>query len=116
MELQVNYTWLRGTADNGERSDVDRVTIDARKKSGVRNLVSNLSNVNHWMMSHDNVWMTLGPQHPAILADRRRRTKEAAKQDAKKVRFRSSGDDAQPASPRDPGAAAGRRLQSRTLM
>ena len=39
--------------------------------TGARNIVSHLSNVNHWMMSHDNVWPALDRKHPAVVLARK---------------------------------------------
>ena len=65
MRVRVRYEWMRGTADSGQRFYVDKVSIDPRKLKGLR-VVSHMSNVNHWLMSHDNVWTALRPDHPAL--------------------------------------------------
>ena len=43
--VQVAYNWLRGTRDQGKRTHIDRLTIDSRKMTGFRNIISHMSNV-----------------------------------------------------------------------
>ena len=71
VTLNIRYNWLRGTADGGRRTHIDLLTVAPRKSTGARNIVSHLSNVNHWMMSHDNVWCALDKNHPAVTLARK---------------------------------------------
>lgn len=46
-------------------------------------VISHVSNVNHWLLSHDNVWAELPPDHPALRvrkALRVQKAKQAAEQ------------------------------------
>lgn len=40
--------------------------MNRRKLKNLRSVVSHVSNVNHWMLSHDNVWAVLEEDHPAL--------------------------------------------------
>jgi hypothetical protein len=73
ITFTVNYQWLRGTKDFGFFNHRSQVTLNPRKRSDMprHNIISHLSNVNHWMLSHDNVWVTLDPQHPAVVQQRK---------------------------------------------
>ena len=65
--MRVRYHWLRGTRDEGRRTHIDRLTVAPRKLTGRRSFITHVSNVNHWMMSHDNIWPALGTRHPAVV-------------------------------------------------
>ena len=66
VEIDINYQWLRGTHDNGKRVRTLSLTVNRRKLKNLRSVVSHVSNVNHWMLSHDNVWAVLSEDHPAL--------------------------------------------------
>lgn len=57
---------MRGTHDDGKRIRTLSLTVNRRKLKNLRSVVSHVSNVNHWMLSHDNVWAVLKPDHPAL--------------------------------------------------
>jgi hypothetical protein len=64
--LDVEYKWLRRTIDDGRRVTTDKLTMDPRKLKNLRTVVSHVSNVNHWMLSHDNIWAALPTGHPSL--------------------------------------------------
>lgn len=66
IDVEVDYSWLRGTHDDGKRFRTLSLTVNRRKLKNLRSVVSHVSNVNHWMLSHDNVWAVLGEDHPAL--------------------------------------------------
>lgn len=66
VEIEVDYKWMRGTHDDGKRVRSLSLTVNRRKLKDLRSVVSHVSNVNHWMLSHDNVWAVLKPNHPAL--------------------------------------------------
>lgn len=61
----MTYEWKRGTRDTGRHFFTDKITIDMRKRLGMK-VFLHLSNVNHWLLSHDNVWCALPEDHPAL--------------------------------------------------
>lgn len=76
VSVTIDYKWLRGTEDQGMHTHIDKLTVERRKMNGLKNLVSHISNVNHWMMSHDNIWPALDPKHP-LVAQARQQTRNS---------------------------------------
>jgi hypothetical protein len=70
VKMEIEYHWLRGTEDTGYHTHSDKLTMDPRKLKGLKSIVTHISNVNHWMMSHDNIWPVLENNH-ALIADAR---------------------------------------------
>jgi hypothetical protein len=66
VKMELNHTWLRGTEDTGCHTHNDKLTVDPRKLKSLKGLVSHISNFNHWMMSHDNIWPVLPSNHPLV--------------------------------------------------
>jgi hypothetical protein len=61
----VSYEWLMGTADEGSYLGPSRVLINRRRlRGGPKATLEFISQVNHWMLSHDNVWPPAGMQPP----------------------------------------------------
>ena len=75
--LEIDYNWLRGTRDAGGRISTTQIRINSRKLPRPMAVISHVSNVNHWLLSHDNVWAELPPDHPAL---RVQKAKQAAEQ------------------------------------
>lgn len=66
VDIEVDYNWVRGTHDDGNRVHTLSLTVNRRKLKNLRSVVAHVSNVNHWMLSHDNVWAVLHQEHPAL--------------------------------------------------
>lgn len=56
IQAEVTYEWLRGTHDDGHYLSPSRLLMNKRKLRSVMGGLEYISQVNHWMMSHDNVW------------------------------------------------------------
>ncbi|CAL8467040.1 g6576 [Coccomyxa elongata] len=64
ITASVTYEYLRGTKDEGSYLGPSRVLINKRrtrgfKAAGVKSALEYISQQNHWMLSHDNVWNPL---------------------------------------------------------
>jgi hypothetical protein len=68
MVVDVEYNYLHGTRDQGRRLQTTQITINNRKLAHPMAVVSHVSNVNHWLLSHDNIWPALAFDHPALRA------------------------------------------------
>jgi hypothetical protein len=90
VTMDISYKWLQDTEDKGMHTEVDQLTLDSRKMNGIRNIVSHVSNVNHWMMSHDNVWACLDSKHPAMLEARKMNASLSAKSADNSLEVRTS--------------------------
>jgi hypothetical protein len=66
MHIEIEYNWLRGTRDDGGRISTTQLLINSRKLSNPLAVISHVSNVNHWLLSHDNIWAALTKDHPAL--------------------------------------------------
>ena len=63
----VSYEWLMGTADEGSYLGPSRVLINRRRmRGGPKATLEFISQVNHWMLSHDNVWPPSGALPPGV--------------------------------------------------
>lgn len=59
----MSYEYLMGTEDQGSYLGPSRVLINKRRvRQGPKATFEYLSQVNHWMLSHDNVWNPIGGQ------------------------------------------------------
>jgi len=62
LKAEVSYEYMRGTTDEGNYLTPSRVIINKRKMGSLAglaaasNLVKHISQQNHWLLSHDNVW------------------------------------------------------------
>ncbi|KAK9805362.1 hypothetical protein WJX73_006658 [Symbiochloris irregularis] len=56
VHAEVTYKWLRGTRDDGAYLGPSRLVMNKRKMRSMMAGIEYISQVNHWMMSHDNVW------------------------------------------------------------
>ncbi|KAK9824108.1 hypothetical protein WJX72_007801 [[Myrmecia] bisecta] len=68
MKAEVEYQWLRGTRDEGAYLGASRIFINKRKMrafmgAGPKSAVEYISQVNHWLLSHDNIY---NPKHEAV--------------------------------------------------
>lgn len=75
--LEIDYNWVRGTRDDGGRISTTQIRINNRKLPSPMAVISYVSNVNHWLLSHDNVWAALPQDHPAL---REQKAKKEAEQ------------------------------------
>jgi hypothetical protein len=66
VQMEIDYNWLRGTRDDGGRISTTQIRINNRKLPNPLAVISHVSNVNHWLLSHDNVWAALTKDHPAL--------------------------------------------------
>lgn len=66
VTLEIDYTWLRDTRDDGGRISTTQIRINNRKLPSPMAVISHVSNVNHWLLSHDNVWAALPKDHPEL--------------------------------------------------
>lgn len=64
--VEIEYNWLRGTRDDGGRTSTTQIRINNRKLPSPMAVISHVSNVNHWLLSHDNIWAALPKDHPAV--------------------------------------------------
>ena len=94
MSLTIDYKWLRGTEDQGMHTHIDKLTVEPRKMNGLKNFVAHISNVNHWMMSHDNIWPALDPKHPLVTEARRSHRISSSKHEASSKRGSQDAGDA----------------------
>ncbi|GAB4820517.1 hypothetical protein N2152v2_007563 [Parachlorella kessleri] len=65
LKATADYRWLRGTQDDGRHTVVNRLIVN-RAGRGMRKTmrvglaaIELISQVNHWILSHDNVWRVL---------------------------------------------------------
>eukprot|EP01025_Chloroclados_australasicus_P011072 TRINITY_DN147_c1_g1_i3.p1 TRINITY_DN147_c1_g1~~TRINITY_DN147_c1_g1_i3.p1 ORF type:complete len:802 (+),score=62.20 TRINITY_DN147_c1_g1_i3:219-2624(+) len=64
LDIEIDYKFLRGTKDNGDYNGPERTYIEPRRmraKLNINSGVEYLSNVNHWLMSHDNIFCVSSP-------------------------------------------------------
>ena len=66
-QAEVSYEYLRGTSDQGSYLGPSRVLINKRKRrSGPKATLEYLSQQNHSLLSHDNVWSPTGASSQGI--------------------------------------------------
>ncbi|CAK0735032.1 hypothetical protein CVIRNUC_000518 [Coccomyxa viridis] len=59
LKVEVTYEYLRGTKDDGSYLGPSRVLINKRRMregAGPFGAFNFISQVNHWLLSHDNIW------------------------------------------------------------
>lgn len=65
LKVHARYAWLRGTSDDGTYTKVNRLVLHRTSRvvrsAAMTAAVEHLSQVNHSLLSHDNIWAVLGP-------------------------------------------------------
>ncbi|KAK2076228.1 hypothetical protein QBZ16_001160 [Prototheca wickerhamii] len=65
VRVRASYRWLRGTRDDGTYTKVNRMLLHragriARQGGSALAALEHMSQVNHSLLSHDNIWAVLG--------------------------------------------------------
>eukprot|EP01026_Neomeris_dumetosa_P070933 TRINITY_DN712_c0_g1_i2.p1 TRINITY_DN712_c0_g1~~TRINITY_DN712_c0_g1_i2.p1 ORF type:complete len:599 (-),score=58.43 TRINITY_DN712_c0_g1_i2:1196-2992(-) len=64
LDIELDYKFLRGTYDKGNYDGPTRVYVEPRRmraKLNINSGVEYISNVNHWLLSHDNIYCVSEP-------------------------------------------------------